>query len=109
MLLAASFLEVLLSAPRGGSEGRDDETTMDHLSTTLLLILLGSGCSDAATELLLRRSRYCDGAAQTSSVAPIPRVALIPRVASERRDARNDVDETSIPIHFPPRGRVCWC
>ena len=66
MLLAASFLEVLLSAPRGGSEGRDDETTMDHLSATLLLILLGSGCSDAATELLLRRSYCCCTAAAPS-------------------------------------------
>ena len=86
MLLAASFLEVLLSAPRGGSEGRDDETTMDHLSATLLLILLGSGCSDAATELLLRRSRYCDGAAQTISIA------LILRVAS-RRDVQNEASK----------------
>ena len=46
--------------------------------------------SAAATEL--RRSRCCDGAAQTSSVA------LILRVASLGRDTQN---ETS--IHFPPR------
>ena len=44
--------------------------------------------SAAATEL--RRSRCCDGAAQTSSVA------LILRVAS-RRDAQNEAS-----IHFPP-------
>ena len=48
--------------------------------------------SAAATEL--RRSRCCDGAAQTSSLA------LILRVASLGRDAQNDHDETS--IHFPP-------
>ena len=45
----------------------------------------------AATEL--RRSRCCDGAAQTSSS-----IALILRVAFLGRDAQND--ESS--IHFPP-------
>ena len=49
------------------------------------------GCSAAATELLLRLSRCCDRAAQTSSVA------LILRVESLGRDAQND--ETS--IDFP--------
>ena len=42
--------------------------------------------------MLLRRSRCCDGAAQTSSVA------LILRVASERRDAQNE----EAGIHFSP-------
>jgi len=46
--------------------------------------------SAAATESLLRRSRCCDGDAQTSSVA------LILRVAS-RRDALNEE-----PASFPP-------
>ena len=50
----------------------------------------GARCA-AATDL--RRSRCYDGAAQTSSVA------LILRVASERRGAQND--ETSMSIHFP--------
>ena len=54
--------------------------------------LNGARISAAATEL--RRSRCYDGAAQTSSVA------LILRVASERRDAQNDENS----IHFPP----CW-
>ena len=53
--------------------------------------------SAAATELrrscaLLRRSRCCDGYAQTSSVA------LILRVASLGRDAQN----AEACIHFPP-------
>ena len=47
-------------------------------------------CSAAATEL--RRSRCCEGAEQTSSVA------LILRVASLGRDALNEE-----PASFPPR------
>ena len=47
--------------------------------------------SAAATEL--RRSRCCDGAAQTSSVALILRVA-------DRRDALNEVPAASFSLVF---------
>ena len=52
--------------------------------------LLRRSCDGVAAATELRRSRCCDGAAQTSSVA------LILRVAS-RRDALNEE-----PASFPP-------
>ena len=55
--------------------------------------LLRRSCDGVAAATELRRSRCCDGAAQTSSVA------LILRVAS-RRDALNEE-----PASFPP-GRI---
>ena len=61
-------------------ERRDDETTSWEL-----------GCSATATELLLRRSRCCDGVAaaslRRSCAADLGSVALILRVASETRRA----------------------
>ena len=44
--------------------------------------------------MLLRRSCWCDGVAGATELRSTSSVALILRVASERRDAQND--ETSI-------------
>ena len=90
---------VLLSPPN--SNGLALSTFQARTKTNPPLtraLAVGAG----ATELVLRRSWCCDGAGAATELVrgaamelrSSSYIALIPRVASERRDAQND--ETSI-------------